>query len=278
MKRIGLFLVIILAGLVVAAPTTVTNLLIDDFVAGGTSVATFAFEYLNNGQNLPDASLILRVNMSSLEENCPLNDCSVWKDDFSMSGFIEQFPLFGYLFMDKVTPLQCLEQDDINFLNSNGVVYTHHDGTAGTFYCYDPSNYLNVMDLDRRDEVTLEVSSNYALYPGEYGITVELMEIERDVSPPVMELILSELLFSEGDIIPIRLNVSDMYNIMSVEYEIMNPDLSEYYSSSWIAMEFNESSGLYEDDFDMDEYDMDESGSYWIKARACDILGNCGEL
>jgi len=269
----------LLFGLVVAAPSNLTGIFIEDFVAGGIGTATFSFDYLIE-DNLPGGSLVLRVNMSLLEEegNCPLADCSVWKGDFFMSGFVEQFPLFGFFGKDKVTPLQCLEEEEIEFLNGNGLVYTHKDGTAGTFYCYDPSNYLDVLDLGRRDDVTLEVSSHYALYPGEYGMSVELMKFERDVSPPVMELILDGYIFGKNNTIPIRLDVSDMYNIYSVEYEIMNPSLSDFYSSGWIEVFLNESSGLYEDDFNMTKYGLNKSGDYWIKARACDILGNCGEL
>ena len=278
---IVLALVVLLVGVVIAAPSGLTSLVLEDFVAGGIGIATFSFEYLESEGNLPDGSLVLRVNMSSLEskENCTLDDCSVLAGDFFMSGFVEQYASWlDNPFRDKITPLQCLEQEEIEFLNGNGLVYTHEDGTAGTFYCYDPSNYLDVLDLNRRDEVTLEVGSHYALYPGNYSMSVELMEMERDVSGPLIELIIDGLIFGENDTIPIRLDVSDMYNIMSVEYEIMNPELSEYYNSGWIELGLDETSGLYEDDFNMTEHGLNESGSYWIKARACDVLGNCGEL
>jgi len=267
------FVGVLMMGLVLAAPNNVTDLILEDFVAGGTSIATFSFDYLESEENLPEGSLVLRVNMSSIDSDYP-----VWKGDFSMGGIVEQFASWNNWGRDKVTPLQCLEEEEIEFLNGNGPIYTHKDGAAGIFYCYDPSNYLDVLDLNRRDDVTLEISSHQALYPGGYRMSVELMELERDASPPVMDLVLDGFIFGENDTIPIRLNVSDMYNVMSVEYEIMNPELENFYASGWIGLEIDEVSGLYEDDFNMTQYGLNESGSYWIKARACDVLGNCGEL
>lgn len=281
MNKINLFLVgiVLMFGFVVAAPSNLSSLVLEDFVAGGIGVARFSFDYLM-GDNFPEGSLVLRVNVSSLEseEDCSLDDCAVWEGDFGISGFVEQFPLFGFLGLEKTTPLRCLERGDVEFFNGNGLVYSFENDVNGTFYCFDPSNYLDVLDLERRDDVALEVSSNAALYPGEYGVSVELMEMERDWSPPVMELILEGAMFSEGDVIPIRLDVRDMYNVRSVEYEIMNPSLDGFYSSGWIAVEYNVSSGFYEDDFDMGVNGLSVSGSYWIKARSCDVLGNCGEL
>ena len=72
---------------IVAATGTITNLspslTIPSFIAGGTTSTTFSFDYEADGFNNPDASLVLRVNISSLEENCPLEDCSVWKEVFA---------------------------------------------------------------------------------------------------------------------------------------------------------------------------------------------------
>ncbi|MDH3353324.1 MAG: hypothetical protein OEL87_02660, partial [Nanoarchaeota archaeon] len=216
---------------------------------------------------------------SSLEEDCPLPDCSVWKGDFLLNGYVEQSPLWNLDFLAKKNALKCVEDSEIEFRSRNGLLYTENNVPDGIFYCYDPNNYLDMMELDNHDKVILNFSSDYALYPGKYNIGVMPMEMERDVSPPVMELIiLNGSLFSGEDFIPIRLNVSDMYNIMSVEYEIMNSSLSGFYSSGWISVDFNEETGLYEDDFNIGEYELNESGSYWIKARSCDVLGNCGEL
>ena len=124
----------LMISLVFAAPSNLTGIFIDDFVAGGIGTATFSFDYLME-DNLPGGSLVLRVNMSSLDDEttCLIDDCSVWKGDFFMSGFVEQFSLFGFLGRDKVTPLQCLEEEEIKFLNGNGLIYTHIDGTAGRF-------------------------------------------------------------------------------------------------------------------------------------------------
>ena len=130
--------------------------------------------------------------------------------------------------------------------------------------------------------MTLEVSSHYALYPGNYSMSVELMKMERDTSYPVMNLILDgfdDFVFGVNDTIPIRINVSDMYNIDYVKYKITNPNVGEnYYEGEWIFLEVGDD-GIYTDYFVIAEHlDLNISGSYWINAWACDILGNCGPM
>ncbi len=262
---------------IISATGTITNLSpsldIPSFIAGDTTSTTFSFDYEDDGFNNPDASLVLRANITSLIEGYP-----VWKKDFQLSGFIEQYSLLD-LFLQKIFPLRCVE-DTAEFRVQQGLLYTETNIPAGTFYCYDPDNYLDMLELGRRDKTTLFISSNPALYPGEYGVSVELLEMEPDTYPPIIKLNLEKTLFNEDDIIPIRLNVSDMYNIDYVEYEIINPELSEnFYVSGWISANFNSDSGFYEDDFVINEHpDLNTSGTYWIKARACDVLGNCGDL
>jgi len=262
---------------IISATGTITNLSpsldIPSFIAGDTTSTTFSFDYEDDGFNNPDASLVLRANITSLIEGYP-----VWKKDFQLSGFIEQYSLLD-LFLQKIFPLRCVE-DTAEFRVQQGLLYTETNIPAGTFYCYDPDNYLDMLELGRRDKTTLFISSNPALYPGEYGVSVELLEMEPDTYPPIIKLNLEKTLFNEDDIIPIRLNVSDMYNIDYVEYEIINPELSEnFYVSGWISANFDSDSGLYKDDFVINEHpDLNTSGTYWIKARACDVLGNCGDL
>jgi hypothetical protein len=102
--------------------------------------------------------------------------------------------------------------------------------------------------------------------------------MEPDVAPPEIDLVLEGFIFNESEGIPIKLNVTDMYEIRTVEYKITNPDIASYYNSGWIEVELNETSGLYEDYFNYESYNLIESGSYWIFARACDVLGNCREM
>ena len=279
---------ILLVGLV-AATGTITNLTpsldISNFIAGGTTSTEFSFDYEDDGVNNPDASLVLKVNINSLNLEFP-----VWKGDFQLSGFIEEYSLSN-LFLGTIYPLNCVE-DTTEFKVQQGLLYTETNISNGTFYCYDPNNYINMLKLDRRDKVNLSITSDPALYPGEYNVTVELMEMEPDINGPVIELIepVGEGIFSEADkVVPIKLNITDMYNIddSSVKYKIVSfgaPSDGEgidtdYYDSGWIdEISYDESSKLYEADFDMAEHGLTKSGEYWIYAEAKDVLGNNGKL
>lgn len=347
--------IILLIG-IVAAAGTITNLSpsldIPNFIAGDTTETTFSFDYEDDGFNNPDASLVLRVNISSLDLVYPLGegeiingywdettqecrsapdrptgvpyypdedeptfrqccfnqahqqvDCNnpdilwegvnkypVWKKDFQLSGFIEQYSLFD-LFLKKIFPLKCVE-DSAEFRVQQGLLYTETNVPAGTFYCYDPDNYLDMLELGRRDKTTLFISSDPALYPGEYGVSVELMEIELDNQGPEIELIKPSggQIFSElNEVIPIKLNITDMYNIdnSSVKYKIVSLGIPsegeglnvDYYDSGWIYdINYNEATGLYEAEFNIQEHGLTESGSYWLYAEAKDMLGNEGKL
>ena len=287
---------IFLIGIVTAAGniTNVNPLILDipSFIAGDTTSTTFSFDYEDDGFNNPDASLVLRVNISSLEDDCqlPLGDCSVWEGDFQLSGLIKQHSLFD-LFLEKIFPLKCVE-DTAEFRVQQGILYTETNISNGTFYCYDPNNYLDMLELDKRDKVFLDISSDPALYPGEYEIEIELMEMEPDYIGPAIKLIepSGDDIFSEvNKVVSIKLNITDMYNINSdsVKYKIVSygaPSDGEgidvdYYDSGWIyEINYNTTSELYEAGFNMTEHNLTESGSYWIYAEAKDVLGNEGKL
>ncbi len=282
--------IILLVGIVTAAGN-ITNinpliLNIPSFIAGDTTETIFSFDYEDDGFNNPDASLVLRANITSLIEGYP-----VWKKDFQLGGFIEQYSLLG-LFLGKTFPLKCVE-DTAEFRVQQGLLYTETNMPNGTFYCYDPNNYLDMLELDKRDKTTLFISSDPALYPGEYNVSVELMEMEPDNQGPEIELIepSGDEIFSEiNEVIPIKLNITDMYNIddSSVKYKIVSLGISsegegfnyvDYYDSGWIYdIGYNETSGFYEAEFNMTEHELTESGSYWIYAEAKDVLGHEGRL
>ncbi len=275
---------IFLVGIVTAGITNLSpSLDISNFIAGGTTSTTFNFDYEDDGLNNPDASLVLKVNISSLDE-IP----SVLKGYFQLSGYIEQY-LFSNLFLGKIFPLKCVE-DSAQFRVQQGVLYEETNIPAGVFYCYDPNNYLDILELDRRDKVTLNISSNPALYPGEYNVTVELMEMEPDYEGPKIKLIepSQDQIFSESnEMIRIKLNITDMYNVdeSSVKYKIVSLGIpsegaglnATYYDSGWIS-EIEYTSEFYEAEFNMTEHNLTESGSYWLYAEAKDVLGNEGKL
>ena len=269
--------VILLMGIVMAGTITKVNPLtfnIPNFIAGGTATTTFSFDYPNVDGNYNEAPLVARVNISSLNSNYP-----VWKRDFNLFMYVEHcllpFCLGGYV---TPIPMTCSEDAPINFKAKDkpDVQYTIDEVLNGTFYCYNPNYYM--LDLDSRDQINLELSSDPALYPGNYSVSVELLEMEPDNSPPNITLFLDSSIFGEEDKVHIRLSITDMYPIKTAEYKITNPDLSSYYNSGWIEVQLNESSGFYEDYFDFPAYGLNTSGTYWIFARACDVLGNCREM
>lgn len=280
------FGMILLVGTVFASGTITNFSLTKDpanFVAGDTTRMNFSFDYPDDYENNPGNSLVLRVNLSSLNEEYP-----VWKDNFNMHGRINKYSLFDFVF-ENTYSLKCVE-DSAEFRVERGLLYTKENINNGTFYCYDPNNYIDMLELGRRDKGYLNISSDPALYPGDYNITVELMEMEPDNKGPEIELVSSfdNTIFSENDnVIPIKINVTDMYNIdeETVRYKITEAGADaygkgsmDYYESGWIDLDYSEESGLYEGNFDMQEHGLDESGEYWIYAEAEDVLGNRGKL
>lgn len=288
---------LILIGIVTAGTITNVNPVILDipsFIAGGTTSTTFSFDYPDVEENYNNAPLVARVNITSLDESFP-----VWKDDFNLFMYAEQYWLsfiFGDSFPINTIPMQCKEDEPIGFRAKDkpDIQYTINDIPDGTFYCYNPNYYM--MQLDSHDKITLSISSDPALYPGNYSVSVDLMEMEPDYEGPIIELIepLDGGVFSGESIIPIKLNITDMYAIddSSVKYKIVNlwlpsdgqgllpPEAGNVsYDSGWIYdIDYNESSGLYEAEFDIGKYDLIDSGLYWIYAEAKDVLGNEGKL
>ena len=280
-------LVIAIGNITNVNPLPPLQLDIPSFIAGDTTSTEFSFDYPDDFENNPDASLVIKVYIESLNESYPVR-----KNDFQLSGLIKQYPLFNLEFLSKSYALKCVEDDEINFRVDKGLLYTQENFGNGTFYCYDPNNYINMLKLDRRDKVFLEISSDPALYPGQYSVSVDLLEMEPDYTGPEIELIEpsgEDIFPGENGIIPIKLNITDMYAIDSetVKYKIVTlgvPSDGEglnmsYYDSGWIyEIEYNEISRYYEADFNMTEHGLTESGSYWIYAEAKDVLSNEGKL
>ena len=180
-KTLTLITAIFLIG-IISATGTITNLSpsldIPSFIAGGTTSTTFSFDYEDDFENNPDASLVLKVNINSLNEDYP-----VWKGDFQLGGFIEQYPLFGLSFLEKIIPLKCVE-DIAKFRVQQGLLYTETNIPNGTFYCYTTDGDLK---LDKGDNVFLNITSNYALYPGQYNLTAKLYYL-NDTYPPFVNI------------------------------------------------------------------------------------------
>ncbi len=282
---------IFLVGIVTAG--TITNLSpsldISNFIAGDTTSTEFSFDYPDVEGNYNNAPLVAKLNVISLDD-----EYLVWKGDFQFSMIATQY-LFGGLLGDLIPyntiPMTCSEDEPIQFKAKDKpeVQYTIDEVPNGTFYCYNPNYYI--MQLDSHDDITLDISSNPALYPGEYNVTIELMEMEPDYEGPKIKLVKpsQDQIFSESnEIIQIKLNITDMYNIddSSVKYKIVNLGIpsegvglnATYYDSGWISEIEYTTSEFYEAEFNMTEHNLTESGFYWIYAEAKDVLGNEGKL
>lgn len=249
----------------------------ENLYGGETGSLGFSFDFNDRIENSPDSSLVLRFNVTSQNKDYP-----VWKGDFNLSGFIFQSSIFPFLdgavpFLGDMHPLKCVN----NYFEpktERGTLYKEEIVNNGTFYCYDPNDYLDILKLDRSDFGQLMFTPHNMIYPGEYNFTLELMEVEKDFEPPFIEFLTEGDYYSENDDVMIKFNVSDLYNIYEVKYKISNNLLDQYYNSGWIDCEFNPETGLYEDTFSFSEYELNESGDYYIWAWACDILGNCREM
>ena len=294
-KKILLIFMLITTIGFVSANATITNFEIissfSDFVAGERTSATFQFDYPGDfDNNYNDAPLVAIVNITSLNENFP-----VWKGDFSLSMIARQYfipTIFGDLFLINEIPLTCSEDAPITFKvkDKSDVQYSISEITAGSFYCYN-ANYF-MLQLDSQDVITLNITSNIALFPGEYEIGIGLFEMEPDFDGPEIELVspTGEEVFSEiNEIIEIKLNITDLYNIdkSSIRYKIVTLGLpsdgeeigNNNFDSGWIDdIHFNEISGFYEGAFNITEQGLNASGEYWIFSEAKDVLGNKGNL
>ena len=160
----------------IATANTLTNIQgIDvplDVIAGNTFQVNFSFDYLDDFGNKDNSPLIIRLNITSSNQSYP-----VWKGDFEINGYTERSSLLGLYI--KTIQFNCSEEENQTITHSTGVVNVH--APDGIFYCYNEEGDLK---LDRKYNVFLNIKSHHALWPGQYNVSVELMEIESDTITP----------------------------------------------------------------------------------------------
>ena len=166
---------VFLIGIVTAS--TLTNVQgIDvplNVIAGDTFQANFSFDYLDDFGNKDNSPLIIRLNFTSNDSvNYP-----VWKGDFEVNGYAEKSYLLG-LYIETIQ-FNCSEEENQTITHLTGVENVH--APDGIFYCYNEEGDLK---LDRKYDVFLNIKSHHALWPGQYSVSVELMEIEPDIITP----------------------------------------------------------------------------------------------
>jgi len=232
---------------------------ISNFIAGDTAQASFNYDYIAGvADNVDNSPFILRFNVSSQNQDYP-----VWKNDFSINGKIKRYRLFG-LFLKEI-PFSCSEDSPLTINHPVGKITL--DVLNGTFYCYNPEGDL---ELDRHDEIYLDITSNPALWPGQYDLTAEMFYLP-DIYPPFVNII------NKDDFGKYYRELSNI----EVQAEINDMNLKSYWGTIFldnqtISLEFShETGGIYYFTkilpIDIAEKD------YSLKVFAEDVDGNIGE-
>lgn len=188
-KTLTIIVSILLVGIMAAGFTSAdriidnaTGIYIEDFVAGSTVQANFSYDYLRDRPENPDNSpLILQLNInSSNQEEFP-----VWRGDFGVSGFIKRYILFGLILVGE-KHFTCSEQESQIIIHPLGNEPVSVEN--GTFYCYDPEGDLDFGDFNAHDIIYLDITSNPALWPGQYNLEAKLSYLS-DTYPPIVNII-----------------------------------------------------------------------------------------
>ena len=165
-----LAMVVFMVGIVVATGmiTNVSELVISDFVAGGSATAKFGFDYPDVSEIYPhqeeDAPLMIKVDVVSEDsENYP-----VWKGDFDLGGSMVNYG--RWFFPNREYFFDCYEDDFVYYYG--GVAQVMSGIPAGTFYCYNPG--FSAMRIGSSSDVVLNIGSDMALWPGVYDVSVGL--------------------------------------------------------------------------------------------------------
>lgn len=242
-----------------------TGIYIEDFVAGSTVQANFSYDYLRDRPENPDDSpLILRINITSSDEvNFP-----IWREDFGVSGFIKRYILFGLIPIGE-KDFTCSEQKFQTIIHPLGNEPVSAEN--GTFYCSDPEGDLDFGDFNAHDIVYLDITSNPALWPGEYGLSAELYYL-TDTYPPIVNILNKEdfknRYYRENDNFNIQVLVEERGEISNVWGTVYLDDENiSFYS-------YDDSGGIYY--FSTNTPSDIQEGDYNLTIFAEDTSGNVG--
>jgi len=198
---------VFLVGLVAAA-NTLSNLEgitipVSPVIAGNTFSANFSFNYFADGTNEDNSPLIIKLNLTSGDQT----SFPVWKNDFEIDGFVKRSYLFG-LFIKEI-PFNCSEESPqtINYVVGSEIVSPEN----GTFYCYNEEGNL---ELDRHDNIFLNIKSHPALWPGQYNLTASLYYL-NDTYSPIVQILnkanFENVYYKSGNNIEVKADINDLY-------------------------------------------------------------------
>jgi len=263
---IGILLVFSITSLVSADRVidNIEGIYIDDFVAGSTAQANFSYAYLRDRPENPDDSpLIFRINITSSDDkNFP-----VWKGDFEVSGFIKRYILFGLIPVGE-EHFTCNEQEPQTIIHPLGNETVNVKN--GTFYCFDPEGNLDFGDFNSYDKVFLNIKSHPALWPGEYGLSVELYYLTDTYFPIVNILDKSyfDRYFRDGSYVDFDVEIIDV-NLNDYWAKIITPNKNfSFYKEKKQGHE-----NIYEFFFQTIPNDIIE-GDFEVLVTAVDDFGN----
>jgi hypothetical protein len=263
MKRLMLVLgvMFLLMGVVSADRSlyNVVNISIpSDIIAGDLFEANFSFDYYYGGDNVEDSPLIIKLDIVSQDDA----EYPVWKGDFEISGRVEKSWFFNIL--TETVDFNCSEE--YNQTIEHPLDAQNVTAEDGVFYCYNEEGDLN---LNEHDEVFLDITSNQALYPGEYDFSATMFYLEDERAPFVN--ITNKGLFNkyyrENDNVLVRANISDASgisqqwsNVMINGVEIF-PVIYDHFDNEEYYFTRNTPVDIVEDDYDLFVFAEDMYGN-----------------
>ena len=251
----------------VAAANSLSNVVGIDVpsnaVAGNTFQANFSFDYLDEGINEGDSPFIIRLNFTSEDSEYP-----VWKNDFNVEGMVKKctWTILGACIYPKEVDVSCSEIAPLTIINPIDTT-TITAIPNGTFYCYNAEGDLN---LNEHDKVSLYVTSNMALYPGQYEITAEMFYLSDTTAPFVLIVNKGDFnkYYKDGNYIEVHTNITDGRALSNYFGAIINSTQS--YGISFWKME----GGIYY--FTNTLPTNLSEGDYELRITATDTSGNIG--
>lgn len=241
-----------------------TEIYIEAFVAGSTITANFSYDYLDRPGNIESSPLIFRINITSNDEiNFP-----VWEEDFKINGSITrcEWNILGLCFFEKTINFNCSEESPLTISHPLGKEDVYPQD--GTFYCFNEEGDLN---LNRKDEVFLNIKSHPALWPGQYTISAELYYL-TDTYPPIVNILNKSYFdqyFSDGSHVSFEVEIIDV-NLEDWNAKIITPDRNISFAKEKV------SGNIYRFFQTLPTTNPIPKGYYEILVTAEDIYGNIG--
>ena len=108
----------------------------------------------------------------------------VWKNDFEMNGRVEKcfYTILGICILPSTVYFNCSEDAPLTIEHAIGSEIIDNIPN-GTFYCYNEEADLK---LDEHDDVFLNITSHWALWPGQYNLTARMYYLNDTYSPIVV--------------------------------------------------------------------------------------------